>query len=78
VDLRVTAEGQPYVIEVNPCPDLSTDAGLARMGRAHGWSYEELVLQIVEEALGRSRTTRAADDLAAPPPRTLVPGRIPA
>ncbi len=78
VDLRVTADGQPYVIEVNPCPDLSSDAGLARMGRAHGWTYEELVMQIVEEALGRSRTTRAADALAAPPPRTLTPGTIPA
>jgi D-alanine-D-alanine ligase len=74
VDLRVTPDGQPFVIEVNPCPDLSADAGLARMGRANGWTYDELVMQIVEEALGRSRTTRAADALAAPAPRVSTPG----
>ena len=78
VDLRVTPDGQPFVIEVNPCPDLSADAGLARMGRAHGWEYTELVMQIVEEALGRSRTTRAADALAAPAPRVVIQGPLPA
>jgi len=78
VDMRVNADGQPYVIEVNPCPDLSRDAGLARMGRAHGWEYGDLIMQIVEEALGRSRTTRAADDLVAPPVRIVLPGSIPA
>ena len=36
VDLRVDEQGQPWVLEVNPCPDLSSDAGLARMGRAVG------------------------------------------
>ncbi len=48
VDLRVDREGQPWVLEVNPNPDLSTDAGLANMARAYGWTYDELVLQIVE------------------------------
>jgi D-alanine-D-alanine ligase len=60
VDIRVTPEGQPYVLEVNPTPDLSSNAGLARMGRAFGWSYDELVMQIVDEALLRSQSHRAA------------------
>jgi hypothetical protein len=30
------------------------------MGRAAGWSYDELVMQIVDEALMRSQTHRAA------------------
>ena len=64
VDLRVSDSGQPYVLEVNPCPDLSSDAGLARMGRAFGWDYDELVMQIVQEALTRAQRTRAADELA--------------
>ena len=65
VDLRVTEEGQPYVLEVNPCPDLSSNAGLARMGRAFGWSYDELVMQVVDEALMRSQSHTAAAALVS-------------
>lgn len=64
VDLRVSEAGQPYIIEVNPCPDLSSNAGLARMGRAFGWDYSTLVMQIVDEAMNRSQSTRAAAALA--------------
>ena len=71
VDLRVDEQGQPWVLEVNPCPDLSSDAGLARMGRAAGWNYDELVLQVVEETLNRARRASAA---AA----AQVPSSIPA
>ena len=65
VDMRVTPEGQPYVLEVNPTPDLSSNAGLARMGRAFGWSYDDLVMQIVDEALTRSQSHRAAAALVS-------------
>jgi D-alanine-D-alanine ligase len=65
VDLRVTNDGQPYVLEVNPCPDLSSNAGLARMGQAFGWSYDDLVNQIVEEALTRMQPSRFAADLVS-------------
>ena len=60
VDLRVTSRATSWVLEVNPSPDLSSDAGLARMGRAAGWDYDELVLQVVEEALNRARRASAA------------------
>ncbi|MDX2193946.1 MAG: ATP-grasp domain-containing protein [Gemmatimonadales bacterium] len=63
VDMRIDDDGQPWVIEVNPCPDLSSDAGLARMARARGWAYEELVCRIADEALARSRQQRAAAQL---------------
>ena len=64
VDMRVAENGQPYIIEVNPCPDLSSNAGLARMGRAFGWDYDALVIEIVNEALNRSQSARAAAALA--------------
>jgi len=51
VDFRVDADGRPWILEVNPNPDLSTDAGLARMARVYGWSYGELVDEIVQAAL---------------------------
>ena len=60
VDMRLNEQGDPYVLEVNPTPDLSSNAGLARMGRAAGWNYDELVMQIVDEALMRSQSQRAA------------------
>lgn len=55
VDIRMDAEGRLYVIEVNPNPDISRDAGFIRSARAHGWTFEETVKRIVELALARAR-----------------------
>jgi D-alanine-D-alanine ligase len=63
VDIRVDSAGQPYVLEVNPNPDLSDTAGLSRMAKVHGWNYDELIGRIVEEAMSRSRSSQAADAL---------------
>lgn len=52
VDFRLEDGGEPFVIDVNPNPDLSLDAGLARQARAAGWSYEDLIGEIVRAALG--------------------------
>lgn len=64
VDLRVDASGQPYVLEVNPNPDISDSAGLSRMAKAQGWEYDHLIGLIVDEALSRSSSRQAAAALA--------------
>src|SRR5439155_1578104 len=46
VDLRVDEQGRSWILEVNPNPDLNDDAGLARMARATGWDYAELVRRV--------------------------------
>lgn len=61
VDLRITESGEVFVLEVNPNPDLSSDAGLTRMARVRGWGYGELVMHVVEEALARYDRARAAE-----------------
>jgi D-alanine-D-alanine ligase len=51
IDLRAGTDGRLRILEVNPNPDLSPDAGLARMAREHGWDYPALVRRILELAL---------------------------
>lgn len=61
VDLRVDGRGRVYVLEVNPNPDLSRGAGMARCAESAGLAYEDLIGRILDHAL------RDAD--AGAPPR---------
>lgn len=61
VDLRIAPDGQPYVLEVNPNPDISIDAGLANMARTRGWDYDALIQKVVEEAIERGERRREAE-----------------
>ncbi len=54
VDMRLDKNNNLYVIEVNPNPDISDDAGFARSCRAYGFSFDEIINKIVEYALERT------------------------
>ncbi|MGD0339465.1 MAG: ATP-grasp domain-containing protein [Bacteroidota bacterium] len=54
VDIRMTADWNLYVLEVNPNPDLSPDAGFARSIRGAGMCYEEGIGRIITYALERT------------------------
>lgn len=54
IDLRVSVEGVPYVIDVNPNCDLHPDAGFARSAAAAGIEYGALAMRLVEMALERA------------------------
>ena len=54
VDIRLSAEGVPYVIDVNPNCDLHPDAGFAKGAAAAGINYPDLAFQLVEIALERT------------------------
>ena len=54
VDLRVDAAGTPWVIDVNPNPDISPDAGVVRAAAAAGMSYARFIGELIRIALQRS------------------------
>jgi D-alanine-D-alanine ligase len=51
MDLRMDAEGNPYILEVNPLPLLLPDpeqASFVYSSRVAGYTYETMVLQIIK------------------------------
>ena len=81
VDIRVDNAGRPWILEVNPNPDLTDEAGLSRMAKAAGWEYPELVRRIAEGALREAQGTKAARELLTAPltrPAPPAPPALPA
>ena len=53
VDFRLDENDLPYVLEVNPNPDISLDAGFAAALTADGILYEQFVLMMLRNAARR-------------------------
>lgn len=53
VDIRVDAQGRPYVLEINPLPSLSTDDVFMVLANHLGVPYDELIHRILNAALAR-------------------------
>lgn len=65
VDMRIDAKGQPWILEVNPNPDIAPDAGLARMAAAAGMSYSRLIHAVCQLGARRRNEVGDADGLWA-------------
>ena len=55
IDIRLTNKGIPYVIEVNPNPDISTDSGFTRAAKADGINYSDLLCTLANYAFERKK-----------------------
>lgn len=56
VDFRLDSHDndKPYILEINPLPGLNPEySDLPIEARAEGWTYEDLVNQILDEAIAR-------------------------
>jgi len=57
VDFRVTADGRPFIIEVNMNPCLTPDAGFAAAASEAGLSYLDLIASIVAAPFAELQAT---------------------
>ena len=55
VDFRVDAEGEPWILEVNPNPDLSPAACLAGALAFAGFDYGQWIVGLARAAIARGR-----------------------
>jgi len=63
VDFRVDEAGNPYVLEINPLPNLSPDDVFVLFGKVKGMSYDQIINKIMDEALLRLGLKGAAASL---------------
>jgi D-alanine-D-alanine ligase len=81
VDFRIDSHDQPFVIDVNPNPDITSDGGFIGGCRMLGFGYGEAVSHIIDMAGKRRKrrkalaaTLRARKQTAAP--RTRKPAAL--
>jgi D-alanine-D-alanine ligase len=72
VDMRVDPDGQPFILEINPNPDLVDGAAYAMCARAGGRSYPETLGAIGDLAVARSRRLPRPGESAGQPSDQLL------
>ncbi len=55
VDMRLNKDGELFILEVNPNPNLSEGTGIARSAEAAKLSFSNLLKEITESALDRAQ-----------------------
>jgi D-alanine-D-alanine ligase len=60
VDFRLDEKDNPFILEINPNPDISPDAGFAAALAAAGIPYEQFVLLMLQNAIRRRDEIKTA------------------
>lgn len=66
VDMRMSSQGKLYILEVNPNPDVSLNAGYARALKAAGFAYHEFWEIMINNALERKRKIEGKKEIRWP------------
>jgi len=66
VDMRLSPRGEPYILEVNPNPDISLNAGYVRALKAASLPYHEFWEIMINNALERKRKSIWKKEVAWP------------
>ncbi len=64
VDFRVDEKGQPYVLEINPLPNLGSSEVFFMCAEALGMTYNHLINKILDYALDRYELLEPQEALA--------------
>jgi D-alanine-D-alanine ligase len=58
VDFRMRDDGKPFILEVNPNPEISAEAGFAGCLGSATVTYDEFILRLVRHAMSRKNQPR--------------------
>jgi len=58
IDFRVSPDGAPYILEVNPNPDFNQDAGFTAGLQTAGMAHATFAVQLVRNALARGESKK--------------------
>jgi D-alanine-D-alanine ligase len=87
IDFRIDGEGEPYILEVNPNPDLAEGTGFSLCAESSGRSFEKMIGEILAMALARGKVASESEDADGngngqggnehrkPPPRSRAKGK---
>lgn len=82
LDVRLDASNHPFILEVNPNPDLTESVSFMESAEWYGLDFDETLAEIVEMALERKAEPRIAEvgklEFAVPGLETRPPGPRPA
>jgi D-alanine-D-alanine ligase len=59
VDFRIDAEGEPYILEVNPNPDLAQGVGFSLCAEKSGRTFANIVGELLSMAMARGPRSRS-------------------
>jgi D-alanine-D-alanine ligase len=77
VDLRIDSNEQPYVVDVNPNPDITPDGGFAGACNAAGYTYAGAISNIISMAVARRNRREALANTMQRLRGVRTPARVP-